>query len=51
MLSSVYRPAIHGLVNQLADELAADGVRENTISPGRTITDRASQLDMSHQHS
>lgn len=46
VLSNVYRPAIHGLVKHLADELAADGVRVNMISPGRIITDRTTELDM-----
>lgn len=45
LLSNVYRPAINGLVKHLSEELAADGVRVNMISPGRIITDRTTQLD------
>lgn len=45
VLSNVYRPAIHGLIKHLADELAGDDIRINMISPGRISTDRTAQID------
>lgn len=45
LISNVYRPGIQGLVKHLSDELAADGIRVNMLSPGRIHTDRIDQLD------
>lgn len=45
LLSNVFRPAIHGLVKHLTEELAPAGVRVNMLSPGRILTGRIEQLD------
>lgn len=45
LLSNVFRPAVHALVNALAEELAADGIRVNLLSPGRIATGRVDRLD------
>ncbi|HLU83410.1 MAG TPA: SDR family oxidoreductase, partial [Trueperaceae bacterium] len=45
LLSNVFRPAIHGLVKHLTEELAPAGVRVNMLSPGRVLTGRIEQLD------
>ena len=45
MLSNVFRPAVHGLCSALAEEVAADGIRINMLSPGRVETERTVQLD------
>lgn len=45
LLSNVFRPAIHGLVKHLTEELAPAGVRINMLSPGRILTSRIEQLD------
>lgn len=45
LLSNVFRPAVHGLCTSLADEVAADGIRVNMLSPGRIETARTVQLD------
>lgn len=39
-LSNVMRPGIWGLVKTLSNDLAAEGVRVNNISPGRILTER-----------
>ncbi len=44
-LSNVMRAGVAGLVKTLADELAADGIRVNTLMPGRIDTARIGQLD------
>jgi len=44
-LSNVMRAGVAGLVKTLADELAADGIRVNTLMPGRIDTARVAQLD------
>ena len=44
-LSNVMRAGVAGLVKTLADELAADGIRVNTLMPGRIDTARIAQLD------
>ena len=44
-LSNVMRSGVASLVKTLAYELAADGIRVNTLIPGRFDTDRVRQLD------
>ena len=44
-LSNVMRAGVTGLAKTLADELAADGIRVNTLMPGRIDTERIGQLD------
>ncbi len=44
-LSTVMRSGVAGLVKTLADELAGDGIRVNSIIPGRIETQRINQLD------
>jgi 3-oxoacyl-[acyl-carrier protein] reductase len=43
-LSNALRPAVVGLMKSLADELAADGIRVNSLLPGLTETQRISDL-------
>jgi 3-oxoacyl-[acyl-carrier protein] reductase len=45
LLSNVFRPAVWGLCNHLATELAPRGIRVNMLSPGRILTGRTEQLD------
>ncbi len=45
VLSNVFRPAVRALCKSLANELAADRIRVNCLSPGRIMTDRIRQLD------
>lgn len=45
VLSNVFRPALNGLVKDLAVELAQDGVTVNLVSPGRIDTERVADLD------
>jgi len=45
LLSNVMRAGVAGLAKTLADELAPDGIRVNTIVPGRIATPRVAQLD------
>jgi len=45
LLSNVFRPAVLGLSQTLAGELAPYGIRVNMISPGRIHTERIEQLD------
>jgi 3-oxoacyl-[acyl-carrier protein] reductase len=44
-LSNVFRPAIVGLVKSVAQEIAADGVTMNLVSPGRVDTGRLREID------
>jgi 3-oxoacyl-[acyl-carrier protein] reductase len=44
-LSNVLRPAVQALVKTLSIELAERGIRVNTLSPGRVLTPRITQLD------
>ncbi len=44
-LSNVLRPAVQALVKTLSLELAGRGIRVNTLSPGRVLTPRITQLD------
>lgn len=45
--SNVTRPAIHGYVKELANELGPRGIRANVLVPGRFATDRLAQLGSS----
>jgi 3-oxoacyl-[acyl-carrier protein] reductase len=44
ILSNTIRPALHGLVNALSREVAADGITVNALLPGYTLTDRILEL-------
>lgn len=44
-LSNVLRPAVQALMKTLSLELAGRGIRVNTLSPGRVLTPRITQLD------
>jgi 3-oxoacyl-[acyl-carrier protein] reductase len=43
--SNVFRPAIHGLVKTLAEELGPKGITANLIAPGKIDTERVRWLD------
>jgi 3-oxoacyl-[acyl-carrier protein] reductase len=43
-LSNMLRPAVHGYVKTLADELGPSGITANCIAPGRIATARLDQL-------
>lgn len=45
ILSNVMRAGVASLIKSLADELAPDGIRLNTLIPGRIDTARVAQLD------
>jgi len=38
IVSNVHKAGLLGLVKTLASELAPDGIRINTVAPGRTLT-------------
>lgn len=40
MLSNALRAGLHGLVNALSKEVAADGITVNALMPGYTLTER-----------
>lgn len=44
IISNALRPGLHGLVNALSREVAADGVTVNAIMPGYTLTERIREL-------
>jgi 3-oxoacyl-[acyl-carrier protein] reductase len=43
-LSNMFRPAIHGYLKTLADELGPHGITVNCVAPGRIATARLEQL-------
>lgn len=45
VLSNTFRPALNGLVKDLAVNLAGDKITVNVVAPGRIDTDRVRQLD------
>lgn len=45
LLSNVMRAGVAALIKTLADEVAADNIRLNTLVPGRIATQRIAQLD------
>lgn len=45
VLSNTFRPALNGLVKDLAVDLAPEKVTVNVVAPGRIDTDRVRQLD------
>ena len=46
MLSNALRAGLHGLVNALSREVAADHVTVNALMPGYTLTERLSELKL-----
>ena len=44
MLSNTLRAGLHGLVNALSRECAADGVTVNAVLPGYTMTERLAEV-------
>jgi 3-oxoacyl-[acyl-carrier protein] reductase len=46
MLSNALRAGLHGLVNALSREVAADGVTVNALLPGYTLTERLGELQL-----
>ncbi len=49
MISNALRPGLHGLVNALSREVAADGVTVNAIMPGYTATERVRNLGLDEE--
>jgi 3-oxoacyl-[acyl-carrier protein] reductase len=49
MISNALRPGLHGLVNALSRELAADGVTINAIMPGYTLTERIREVGINEK--
>jgi len=49
MLSNSLRAGLHGLVNALSREVAADGVSVNALMPGYTLTERLAELKLDDQ--
>ena len=46
LLSNSLRAGLHGLVNGLSKEVAADGVTVNALLPGYTMTERLGDLKL-----
>jgi 3-oxoacyl-[acyl-carrier protein] reductase len=46
MISNALRPGLHGLVNALSREVAADGITVNALMPGYTMTERIRSLGL-----
>ena len=44
MISNALRPGLHGLVNALSREVAAEGVTVNAIMPGYTLNQRIREI-------
>jgi 3-oxoacyl-[acyl-carrier protein] reductase len=49
MISNALRPGLHGLINALSREVAADGITVNAIMPGYTLTERLRELGIDDQ--
>lgn len=45
VLSNTFRPALNGLVKDLATTLAAEGITVNMVAPGRIDTERIREID------
>ncbi len=48
LLSNVMRSGVAAMIKTLADEVAGDGIRVNTVVPGRIATQRIAQLDQAN---
>ncbi len=48
MLSNSLRAGLHGMVNALSKEVAADQVTVNALLPGYTLTERLQELKLDH---
>ncbi len=46
MLSNALRAGLHGLVNALSKEVAAEGITINALMPGYTLTERLGELGL-----
>lgn len=45
ILSNALRAGVHGMLKTIATDLAKEGIRVNSVQPGRIATDRLIQLD------
>jgi 3-oxoacyl-[acyl-carrier protein] reductase len=43
-ISNALRPGLHGLINSLSREVAADGITLNALMPGYTLTERIREI-------
>jgi 3-oxoacyl-[acyl-carrier protein] reductase len=43
-ISNALRPGLHGLINALSREVAADGITVNALMPGYTLTERIREI-------
>ncbi len=50
LLSNSLRAGLHGLINALSKEVAADGVTVNAVMPGYTLTERLEELRLDEAH-
>ncbi|MGA7672278.1 MAG: SDR family NAD(P)-dependent oxidoreductase, partial [Nitrolancea sp.] len=48
LLSNVMRSGVAAMIKTLADEVAGDNIRVNTVVPGRIATPRIAQLDQAN---
>ncbi len=44
LISNALRPGLHGLINALSREIAADGITVNALMPGYTLTERIREI-------